>query len=63
MTLSERVFYFLSSSLATKQGRIYVYGGALGYSGCLGGHNVQGDAIGQLGLRPWGETMRIRHRL
>jgi hypothetical protein len=26
MTLSERIFYFLASSLATKQGRIYVYG-------------------------------------
>ena len=26
MTLSERIFYFLASSGATKQGRIYVYG-------------------------------------
>lgn len=26
MTLSGRMFYFLASSLATKQGRIYVYG-------------------------------------
>jgi hypothetical protein len=26
MTLSERIFYFLAISGATKQGRIYVYG-------------------------------------